>query len=70
MIALHPQYIIDTEGNKLSVVLPIGEFEKIMELLEDFEDEQLYDFAKQDNDLGLPIDEALQIIEENRKAIP
>ena len=26
---LHPQYITDEDGNKLSVVLPINEFESI-----------------------------------------
>lgn len=67
MIAIHPQYITDTEGNKLSVVLPMDEFEQIMEELEDNEDERLYELAKDDDDPGLPIDEALKIIEANRK---
>ncbi len=70
MIAIHPLYITDTDGNRLSVVLPMSEFEKIMELLEDYEDEQLYELAKQVDEPGLPIDEALQIIEENRKKSP
>jgi hypothetical protein len=33
-VDLHPQYIIDDDGNKMSVVLSIKEFENI---LEDFE---------------------------------
>ena len=28
---LHPQYITDENGNKLSVVLPINEFENIID---------------------------------------
>ena len=32
---IHPEYITNEEGKKLSVVLPIDEFEKI---LEDYED--------------------------------
>jgi hypothetical protein len=31
---LHPQYIIDDNGNKTSVVLPIDEFESIQTILE------------------------------------
>ena len=30
-INLHPQYITDENGNKLSVVLPINEFENIID---------------------------------------
>jgi spore germination protein GerM len=30
-INLHPQYIIDENGNKISVVLPIEEFENIIQ---------------------------------------
>jgi len=32
---LHPQYITDASGHKLSVVLPVDEFEQILEDLED-----------------------------------
>ena len=30
LMNLHPQYITDEDGNKLSVVLPIEEFESII----------------------------------------
>ena len=32
---LHPQYITDTNGEKISVVLSVKEFEALMEDLED-----------------------------------
>jgi hypothetical protein len=32
---LHPEYVIDTDGNKRAVILPIDEY---LELLEDLDD--------------------------------
>ncbi len=32
---LHPQYITDENGQKISVVLPVEEFEQILEDIED-----------------------------------
>lgn len=49
MLSVHPQYITDKEGNKISVVLPIKEFELLLEELEDMEDVELYDKAKKDD---------------------
>jgi PHD/YefM family antitoxin component YafN of YafNO toxin-antitoxin module len=49
MISVHPQYITDAAGKKL-VVLPLKEFDSIMEELEDQEDVRLYDEAKKEDD--------------------
>ena len=49
MISVHPQYIKDAEGKISSVVLPVKEFEKIMEELEELEDIKLYDEAKKED---------------------
>ncbi len=43
---LHPKYIIDSEGNRTSVILPIEEFNNLIGLKEDLEDVNLYDEAK------------------------
>jgi hypothetical protein len=32
---LHPQFIVDETGNRTSVILPFGEFEELLEDLED-----------------------------------
>lgn len=64
-----PQYITDHEGKKLSVVLPVEEYEKILEALEELEDIRLYDEAMEDKQPSLPLDEALQMIEAGRKKI-
>ena len=49
MLTVHPQYIIDTAGKKL-VVLPLSEFDTLMEELEELEDIRLYDEAKKEDD--------------------
>ena len=48
MLTVHPHYITDKEGNKISVVLPIKEFELLLEELEEMEDLELYDKAKKE----------------------
>lgn len=49
MVDVHPQYINDTKGNKSMVVLPVHEFESLMEELEDIEDTLLYDEAQKED---------------------
>lgn len=68
MITVHPQYITDTEGKKLSVILGIKEFKSIMEELEELEDIRLYDEAKASNEPSVPIDEAFKMIEAKRQS--
>ncbi len=68
MITLNPQFITDSNGNKISVVLPISDFKAIMEELEELEDIMLYDDAKKSNEPSIPIDEAFKMIEEKRNS--
>lgn len=49
MIAVHPQYIKDANGQKLLVILPVKEFDTIIEELEELEDIKLYDQAKKED---------------------
>jgi hypothetical protein len=49
-ITLSPQYITDSQGNQVSVVLSVAEFQKLLELLEEFEDIRLYDEVKSQNE--------------------
>ncbi len=41
------------------------EFEKMIDELDELEDLRLYDEAKDDNDEGIPFDEAVKMIREN-----
>ena len=67
MLSVHPQYITDKEGNKISVVLPIKEYESLLEELEEMEDIKLYDEAITLNEPSIPLDEAFRIIEADRQ---
>jgi hypothetical protein len=68
MLTIHPQYITDSAGKKISVVLPIKDFKALMEELEELEDIKLYDDAKKSKEPSIPIDEAFKMIEAKRKA--
>ncbi|MDQ3016378.1 MAG: hypothetical protein M3R25_06650 [Bacteroidota bacterium] len=43
MPAIHPQFITDAQGKKVSVIISMQEFEALLEELEDIEDVKLYD---------------------------
>jgi PHD/YefM family antitoxin component YafN of YafNO toxin-antitoxin module len=67
MLTIHPQYITDNKGKKVSVVLAMKDFKAIMEELEELEDIKLYDKAKKSKEPSTPIDEAFKVIEAKRK---
>ncbi|CAN5786910.1 hypothetical protein BH23ACT11_BH23ACT11_10150 [soil metagenome] len=46
------QYLTDEHGKRVSVVLPIGLYEKLLEELEEMEDIRLYDEAKAELERG------------------
>jgi hypothetical protein len=41
-----PQYITDENGKKISVILPVSEYDRIIQELEDIDDVKLYDEVK------------------------
>jgi len=47
---MQTQYITDAKGKKIAVILPVKEYEKMMEELEVREDIVLYDKAKKEDD--------------------
>ena len=63
MLSIKPQYITDAQGNKISVVLPIKDFNMLIEELEDLYDQRLYDEAKADNEPSIPLEEAFKILD-------
>lgn len=67
MLTIDPKFITDRAGKKISVVLPIKDFEAMMEQLDNLEDVRLYDEAKKHDEPSLPIDEAFEIIESIKK---
>ncbi len=68
MLTIHPQYITDNTGKKISVVLAMKDFKAILEELEELDDIKLYDEAKKSNEPSIPLDDAFKMIEAKRKA--
>lgn len=61
------QYITDSNGKKLSVVLPIEDYKKLLEELEELEDIRLYDEAMATEGASIPVDVAFKQIEAKRE---
>jgi hypothetical protein len=65
---MRTQFVTDDHGNKLAVILPIKEYNKMVEDLEELEDIKLYDEAKKSIEPSIPIDDAFKMIEAKRNA--
>jgi hypothetical protein len=65
---LHPQYITDDKGNKISVVLSMNEYEDILHRLDELEDIRLYDEVKSRNEESMPFEEYLRQRKKNKRA--
>jgi hypothetical protein len=69
MISIHPQYITDNTGKKISAVLPIKEFKTLIEELEELEDIKLYDEGKNNKEPAINRSKAMAMIEAERKKL-
>jgi hypothetical protein len=64
---LNQQYITDDKGNRTGVILPIGDYKKILEALETLESIRAFDEAKASEDEAVPFNQAIEEIEADRK---
>ncbi len=69
MIKFNERYIVDAEGNRVSVVLDIDTYQQLLEALEDLEDIRAAEAAQADDPKGLPFDQALAEIEHERATV-
>jgi len=67
---MEARYIVDESGKRVSVILPIEEYESMLEELEELEDIRAYDEAKAALERGedevIPLDQAMQEIREGQ----
>ncbi|MGM0579652.1 MAG: hypothetical protein ACQETL_03170 [Bacteroidota bacterium] len=54
------QFITDDKGQKQAIILPIAEYEKLMEELEELEDIKLYDKVKSNKEEYISFDDFLK----------
>lgn len=67
MIELHPEYIVDENLNRKSVVLPYAEWKNLVEEMEELDDIRAYDRAKNETeDEVVPFEEAVEEIENGK----
>jgi hypothetical protein len=52
MLEINKNYVLDTNQNRIAVQIPIAEFEKIEEILEDYGLAQLMDEVEEDETLN------------------
>ena len=66
MATAFKQFIVNDTGEQVSVVLPIKEYQHMLEQLEELEDIRLYDEAKTSKEPAMPIEGAFEFIEAQR----
>jgi hypothetical protein len=67
MTHLRENFVVDAKGNRVGVFLPIKNYNKLIEELEDRDDIKAYDKAVSRKQEFIPLDQALKQIETSRK---
>ena len=67
---MEARYMVDEDGKRVSVILPIVEYERLIEALEDLDDVRVYDEAKAALERGedevVPLAQAMRVIREGK----
>jgi hypothetical protein len=67
MLKLKERYVVDDQGNRISVVLDIADYQELLEELEELESIRAYDAAKASGDQAISFEQAVAEIESDRK---
>ena len=62
MITIHEDYIVDEDGKKKAVVVPVAEWEQVLDALEELDAIRAYDEAKSHPSEPIPFEQALREI--------
>lgn len=60
MIAIKESFVTDDKGKKVAVLLPIKDYKKILEELDELEDIRMYDEVKKRNEGSIPFEQYLK----------
>jgi len=66
MTTIHPEYVVDENRQPRAVLLPLAEWEHIIEELEELDDIRAYDKAKSEEEESIPFEDAVKEIEGGR----
>jgi len=64
MIQFEEQYLVDEQGNRKAVVVPISSWQQILEALDELDDIRSYDAAKREHSDPIPFQQAISEITE------
>lgn len=62
MIKVHPEYVVDKDKQPKAVLLPLSEWQNILEELEELDDIRAYDQAKSYSQESIPFEQAIKEI--------
>jgi hypothetical protein len=62
MLTLNPSYIVDARQKKKSVLLPMAQWNRVLDALEELEDVRAYDRAKASGGEFIPFEQAVNEI--------
>ena len=60
-------YVVDEKGDRVGVILPIGEYHKLLEDMEELESIRAYDAAKDSGDEAIPFEQAVRELVQDRQ---
>ncbi len=63
MIQLHPEYIVDEKSNKKAVIIPLLEWQSIVDEMEELDDIRAYDAITSKKEESIPFEQAISEIE-------
>jgi hypothetical protein len=63
MVTLHPEYVVDEQQRRKAVLLPLAEWDRIIEDLEELDDIRAFDTAKADSQETVPFEQAVREIQ-------
>ena len=67
MPTVNEGYVVDENGDRVGVILPIDDYRKLLEGLEELESIRAYDAAKSSGDEAIPFEQAIREIEQDRR---
>ena len=68
MVLVRLQYVVDEQQHPQAVLLPLAEWERIVEELEELDDIRAYDQAKTGPQEAVPFEQAVREIQEGQGA--
>ena len=67
MLAFHPEFVVDGKARKKAVLIPVPEWQRLMEALEELEDIRAYDRAKARRQNLIPFEDAVRQIRTKKR---